>query len=166
MCLMLWVAAEHPIPLVALENPQTPDPVNGYHHIDDVAPDAPVRARVTLPHVRYVGSHEGCGCGYNSGGLACEGLARVTEVTPMLDAMTDDERAAFAADQRSRERLRAIVEGALGHGAVEVFACWDGDEVEVTAAVTEVAPSYFTEFTSPIEERVRYRVVQGCDIVV
>lgn len=163
MCLMLWVAAEHPIPLVTLENPQTPDPVSGYHCVDDVAPDAAVRARFTLPHVRYVASHEGCGCGYNSGGLGWEGFERVADATPMLDAMTDDEREKFSAEQGSRARLRAIVEDALARGAVEVFGCWDGDEVEVTAAVTEVTPSYFTEFTSPIVERVRYRVVQGCD---
>ncbi len=158
MCLMLWVAAEVPIATVSLENPQTPDPVHGYHRIEEVAPNATVRARFALSHVRYVGSHEGCGCGYNSGGLAFDGFERVDEAREYLTAMRDEEREKFEREQRSRERLRAIIEEALRHGAVEVFGCWAGDEVDAAIAVEEVTPSRFTELLEPIEERVLYRV--------
>ena len=160
MCLMLWVASEVPLATVTLADPQTPDPVNGYHRVEAVAPGAPVRARFTLSHVSYVGSHEGCGCGYNSGDLAFEGFERVDEVREHLTAMSDEERAKFDREQRSRELLRAIVEDALTRGAVEVFGCWAGDEVEAAIAVEEVAPSRFTELVEPIEERVLYRVTR------
>lgn len=158
MCLMLWVAAEQPIPEVTLVNPQTPDPVSGYHRIEDVAPDARVRARFTLPCVSYVGSHEGCGCGYNSGSIGWEGFARVDEVTSLFGALLDEERTAFLVEQGSRERLRALVERALVWGAVEVFGCWAGDEVDPTVAVEEVNAEHFSVMTEPIAERVLYRV--------
>ncbi len=161
MCLLLWVASEQPIPLVSLVDPQTPDPENGYHRIDDVATDAPVRARFSLPHLRYVGSHEGCGCGYNSSELAWTGLVRVDDITPLYEAMSSEERESFDAEQKSRKRLRAIVERALAVGAVEVFACWSGDEVDPATSERDVEPSYFTEYAEPIEERVRYRVVRA-----
>lgn len=161
MCLMVWIAAEAPLASVAPETPLTPDPLHGYHRVEDVASSAPVRARFSLPHVHYVGSHEGCGCGYNSGDLASGGFERVDEVRAYLDAMRDDEREAFSSAQRSRARLRAIVEEALTQVAVEVFGCWAGDEAESERRVEAVAPSHFTERLEPIAERVRYRVVGG-----
>lgn len=159
MCLMVWVASARPLSAVALANPQVPDPVSGYHRVEEVAADAAVRARFTLPHVSYVGSHEGCGCGYNSDDLTWQGFERVDEVTPLLDAMGADERAEFAQEEGSRWRLRAIVEGAMGGGDVEVFGCWDGDQVEEALREAPVEPSWFTEWLAPIEDRVRYRLV-------
>lgn len=88
---MVWVASARPLSPVAPASPQEPDPVSGYHRVEEVAADAAVRARFTLPHVSYVGSHEGCGCGYNSDGLTWQGFERVDEVTALLDAMGADE---------------------------------------------------------------------------
>ena len=155
---MVWVATTSPVAPVTLANPQTPDPVYGYGRVEAAPAGAPVRARFTLSHVTYVGSHEGCGCGFNSGDLAWEGFERVDEVRPLIDAMSDEERAKFLAAQGSRERLRAIVEGALTAGPVEVFGCWAGDEVDAAVGCEDVAPAHFTERTEPIGERVLYRV--------
>lgn len=135
--------------------------MSGYHRVEEVAADAAVRARFTLPCVSYVGSHEGCGCGYNSDDLTWQGFERVDEVTALLDAMGPDERAEFAQEEGSRGRLRAIVEGAKGCGDVEVFGCWDGDQVEEAVRGVTVEASWFTEWLAPIEERVRYRLCAG-----
>jgi hypothetical protein len=108
--------------------------------------------------VTYVGSHEGCGCGYNSGDLAWQGIDDVADAVALLGAMTDDEREKFLAEQRSRARLWALVSAALGDGPVEVYACWAGnEEVEPTGERT-IAPAWLADRTAPPEERVRYRV--------
>jgi hypothetical protein len=158
MCLLVWMASARPLPPVTLASPQQPHPVDGYARVEAVDADAPVRARFTLPHVSYVGSHEGCGCGYNSGDLTWQGFQRVDEVAPLVGAMGADERAAFTDAQRSRERLRALVEDAAAWGDVEVFGCWSGDEGDEAVRVEAVASSWFTEWLAPIEERVRYVV--------
>jgi hypothetical protein len=158
MCLLVWVASVVPLPTVAPATPQTPHPLDGYHRVEPVAADAPVRARFTLPHVAYVGAWTGCGCGFNSGDLAWQGFSRADEVTPLVDAMQDAEREAYGQEERSRVLLRTLVERALDAGAVEVFGCWAGDEATPETGTETVEPAWFTERIEPIAEGVRYRV--------
>jgi len=70
--------------------------------------NAPVRRHFSQPCVYYAGSHEGCGCGFQYGEY-------------------EDEDP--SANQDSRRRLAEFLSLALQHQpAVEVFACWSGDE--------------------------------------
>jgi hypothetical protein len=110
--------------------------------------------------VTYVGSHEGCGCGFNSGVPAFEGFEAVADVLPLLGAMNDEEREGFLAEQRSRERLKALISAALPWGPVEVYACWAGDEEAPQEASKTVQADWFTRRVAPFEERVLY-VVRG-----
>ena len=126
MCLMVWVGTVEAVPPVA--KPTAPSAEAGYHYVEEVPDDAPIRVRLTSPHVTYVGSHEGCGCGYNSGDLSWQGIEAVADAMDLIEAMTADEREEFLAEQRSRVRLRDLVCTALAAGPVEVYACWAGDE--------------------------------------
>ena len=156
MCLMVWIGTVEPVAAVA--KPVDPTAEAGYHYVEEVRADAPIRSRFTTPHVTYVGSHEGCGCGYNSGDLAWQGIEDATDAMALLGAMTEDELEEFIAEQRSRARLRALVSAALGDGPVEVYACWAGDEKVEPIGDRTIAPARLTERTAPLEERVRYRV--------
>lgn len=156
MCLVVWVASAAPI--APVPNPQVPDAVDGYHAVVDVAADDPVRARFSLPHVSSVNAHAGCGCGFASNDLTRQGFVCVDEATPFVDAMLPREQAAFAAEQRSRTLLRAVIERALLHGAVEVYGCWFGDEERDAESAQDVEPAWFTEQLSPVAERVLYSV--------
>jgi hypothetical protein len=158
MCLMVWIGSMRPLPERHLVNPQVPDPVLGYHHVEWVEDSDPIRGRFTLPHVALVGSHEGCGCAYNTGEFEWQGFERLDEVVELLEALTKEERDVLEADQRSRERLRDLVVAALADGPVEVFGCWVGDEAEPALREEVVQPSYFTTRIAPIVERVRYLV--------
>lgn len=157
MCLMVWVGTATAVPAVA--GPTRHDVDADYYCVEDVAADAPIRARFTSPHVTYVGSHEGCGCGFNSADLLFQGIDMMTEATALLGAMDEEERADLAAEQRSRTRLGALVCAALQHGLVEIYGCWAGDEAEPLSDERTIVPSWLTERTVPIEERVRYRVI-------
>ncbi|MBL8719433.1 MAG: hypothetical protein JNL79_25825 [Myxococcales bacterium] len=158
MCLMVWLGSMRALPEHRLANPQVPDPRLGYHRVETVPDAAPVRARFTLPHVAYVGSHEGCGCGFNSGDLEWQGFELVAEIAPLIEALGAEERAEFEAEQRGRERLRDLVATAFADGPVEVFGCWAGDEGDPSVNDMEVDVSHFATRLAPIVERVRYLV--------
>jgi len=153
---MVWIGTAAAVPPVA--KPTSPSEADGYHYVEEVRADAPVRARLAAAHVTYVGSHEGCGCGYNSDDLASQGIDDVVDAMALLDAMTTDEREAFLAEQRSRARLRALVCAALANGPVEIYACWAGDEAAPPSGEQAIDPAYLTDRTAPLEERFRYVV--------
>ena len=156
MCLMVWLGTVGPVATVA--KPTWPTAETGYHYVEEVPTDALIRSRFTTQHVTYVGSHEGCGCGYNSGDLAWQGLDDVADAVALLVAMTDDEREQFLAEQRSRARLRALICAAIEDGPVEVYACWAGDEEAEPIGERTIASTWLTDRTAPLEECVRYRV--------
>jgi hypothetical protein len=151
---MVWIGTSRALP--SAPRRRDPDPETGYAFVEEVAGDAPVRARFASPHVTYVGSHEGCGCGYHSGGLAFQSVATVADARALIGAMTDEERAEFAAEQHSRERLRALVERERSCGPVELFACWAGDEIEPAVATRGAECSWLTDQLEPFDERVLY----------
>ena len=153
MCLMVWIGT------VAAVMP-SPEQRNeaALDCVENVPTDAPIRARFASPHVMYVGSHQGCGCGFNSAELAWQGFEWVAEAMALLDAMTDEEREELLAAQRSRVRLRELVCGALAAGPVEIYACWAGDEDAAPTREATIDPTWLTERTSPLEERCRYTV--------
>jgi hypothetical protein len=62
MCMVVYLAADAPLPLISWDA-QAP----AFHVKALGSRDDPVRARFSKPHVYYVGSHEGCGCGFGYG---------------------------------------------------------------------------------------------------
>lgn len=169
--MMVWVGTAQPITPVPRQpiNPvprQPSDPPepefnwheHDYHYIESVPDDAPVRGRFTTPHVSYVASHKGCGCGYNADEYLCGDYHEFAEVVDLLEALTADERQDFLASQRSRERLRDVVTAALAGGEVQVFACWAGDENVAALEHQEVDAEWCARQLQPLAERVLYRV--------
>lgn len=159
MCLLVWIASDAEIAPFRRAERTVPDPSVGYAEVIPVAADAPIRARFALPNVVAFGSHEGCGCGFNSDDCTFAGFETTREVEPLLAALGDAERAEFLAEQGSRGRLRdAVARASAAGGRVDVYACWAGDEPLEPLARVEVSASHFAERLSPLAERVMYRV--------
>jgi hypothetical protein len=78
MCLMVWLGSARP--LAAVLAPTTPDPIVGYFNVTAEPVDSPVRAQFLQPYVSYVGSHEGCGCGFCSQQMELAGYDLVADV--------------------------------------------------------------------------------------
>lgn len=105
MCLVVFIGSDYALPTIAWDERQP-----GFHVTELGERDEPVRKQFSKPCVYYLGSHEQCGCGFQ------------------CDTMHEDA-AALAAKRESRRRLVEFVEVALQHqSAVELFACWDGDQ--------------------------------------
>lgn len=106
MCMMVYVASDYPLPALAWDQARP-----NFHVIELDDREEPVRCRFSKPYVYYVGSHEGCGCGFQYG------------------EYTGFEEADLAQRQASRRCLAEFLAVALQHQLeVELFACWDGDQ--------------------------------------
>jgi len=148
---MVWVGTERPVAAAPCESP----------YRDAGPPAVAIRRRVPSQCVTYIGSHEGCGCGFNSSDVEWQGFDDEAELAPLVGALLDSEREKYLAERGSRERLHAIVASALADGSVFVHACWAGDEGKTPAEVEEVDASWLLTRTSPLKEGVQYRVTRA-----
>jgi len=106
--MMVYLAADLPLRAVPWNEAEP-----GFN-TSALAPDEErVRRQFTKPHLIYVGSHEGCGCGFQLG-----------EYPP--DYLESHE---LALRKRSLQQFAAFLREELARvKAIEVFACWDGDQ--------------------------------------
>ena len=133
MCMVLYVAADRPLPLVAWDER---DPA--FHVTELPDSEAAVRARFSKPYVYYAGSHEGCGCGFSYGWW------------------DGDEPERTAPARESVRRLRAYLEAATrAAGPLELYACWSGDEGDEAWHRRELTPRDFAHDAAEfqLEER-------------
>ena len=115
MCLVVYIAAPAPLPLIPWDQ-NAP----AFNVTDLTATEEPVRRHFTQPHVQQAGSHTGCGCGFNEGRqyAGYDGA--------------DEQRA--TAIQSSSQLARYLVD----HRVSQVYSCWSGDESEPQASVRTI----------------------------
>lgn len=106
MCLAVYIASPSPLPLVAWREE---DPA---FYVQDAELDDPVRAHFGWANVYYVGSHEGCGCGF-----------AYNQLPKHLQESGDE-----AQRRSSVAALRDYVREATALGPVQLFACWEGEQ--------------------------------------
>ena len=105
--MVLYAGSDAPLPRIAWD-PGAP----AFHVADLDEAVAPVRSHFAHPHVAYVGSHEGCGCGFQLGEHA--GFEDPEDVSR--------KRATLA-------RLADYLDLRLDEGcSIAIYACWSGDE--------------------------------------
>jgi hypothetical protein len=104
MCHVLYMASDKERPLVSWD-----DAHRGFHV---ALRDGVAVPHLTKPHIRYLGSDQGCGCGFQTAGLA------------MID---DKEQRAIV--RKNQEGLaRYLSECLSDEEFIELFTCWNGDE--------------------------------------
>jgi len=95
--------------------------------------------------VRYAGSFEGCGCGFNA------------SYAPEWDdpAEEDDH---FLAGKESRRLLREYIERNLIR---QIYACWSGDEGINLESQLDITPEQITDPNFQIPERTLLRISES-----
>ena len=126
MCVLVYIASDHELPLIPWKEDAPAFCVGA------LAPDeARVRAQFSKANLYHLGSHEGCGCGFQHGEY------------PDFD---DDENDKIEREKRRNscrqlsEYLSLVVQK---FGEVEIFACWDGDQEAPISGKERVSPEYF-----------------------
>lgn len=107
MCMMLYVASDKPLPTVAWDKDI---PNFNVKELDENSKT--VRKQFSKSYVYYLGSHQGCGCGFSYGQYD-------------YDDQKEEENAARESVRRLSEYLSQVLETA---GTLEIYSCWDGDQ--------------------------------------
>ena len=139
MCVMIYIAADEPLPLVPWDEERPA------FHVTDV----PKRRRRVCKHftkryVYYAGSHERCGCGFQYGEWPGEEEA---------------EAEGYAASRQSRADLAEYLRQALRLvSEVELYACWVGHEPQAPSRAGSITPDDLTTSRTSFREREFRRV--------
>lgn len=123
MCRVLYAAADMPPPQVLAQSPPA-----AFRTRPLKTSEEPVRVHFTKPHVYHLGAYDGCSCGFSYG------------------LGGNDEEA-------SRESVRQLgtflADAVARTGSLELYACWDGDQVEpATERTTVTAVDFSGEATA------------------
>lgn len=103
-----------------------------------------VRIQFSLPHVIYVGSHDGCSCGF----------------------FAEDDDAEEDKRQRNEDasKLTNYLSQALEAGAkLEMFLCWQGGEIDSQTGRKQVSPVDFLSTDFPLGENEFATIVANVD---
>jgi hypothetical protein len=119
MCNVVYIACAQPLREIAWDEAAPQFYVQRLEEDDHV-----VRQRFSHPHVYYVGSYQGCGCG----------LA-------YAPAAGDDSEEGHRS-RRDRDLFAAFLEEELARtrASVQLFTCWAGDEWEAPDHDHQIEP--------------------------
>jgi len=149
MCLMVYIASDVPLPLI---------PWDERHRFNVSELEArydSVRKQFTKPHVFMVGSHTGCGCGFES---TVPVFASAEELQRAIQAGSFDPRQEPSADpasKQSRAELAEYLRKALTlQTSIELYACWEGEEGLTPASRAIIEPDDIEHATGFLDCRV------------
>jgi hypothetical protein len=150
MCLVLYIGSDNPCPLVEPQDfslidhddPSWPSKVVQFA-VEEIAGDEKAVANhFDTRIVRYVGSFEGCGCGFNASYL-----------NEWEEPSEPDER--FLAGKESRRLLQEYVER---HEIRQIYACWSGDEALQPTLNMDIDSSSLTDMHFQFPERAMLKI--------
>jgi hypothetical protein len=114
--------------------------------VQEIAGDEKVVANhFDTEFVRYAGSFEGCGCGFNA------------SYAPEWDEPAEVD-VHFLAGKESRRLLREYIET---HQIRQIYACWNGDEALDTESQLDIIPDQITDQNFQIPERSLLRILES-----
>ena len=146
MCLVLYIGSDADCPLlepqdftvIDRDDDSWPTKVVPFSVQELAGDEKSVAKHFDTKIVRYAGSFEGCGCGFNA------------SYAPEWDepAAEDDH---FIAGKESRQLLREYVEQ---HQIRLIYCCWSGDEAIETESIIDITPGSITDPNFQFPQRV------------
>ena len=129
MCMMLYIAADKPLPLIPWDENSPLFNVTALQEYSEA-----VRKQFSKPFIFYLGAHTGCSCGFSYGQYIKD------------DAVPEELRE--LEEKNSVQSLLAYLTDAVKlTGSLELYSCWNGDE-EGPADLRETI--YFDELPQKI----------------
>ena len=121
MCLYIYVGTGQPLQEIEW------DEENPAFYVERLGEDEEsVRPHFSKPHVYYVGSDGGCGCGFQP------------EDWP--EGSTDPD---MLSNRENRRKLIEFIESVVQQGPIELFAVWAGEQSAEPQERLEVTPAHF-----------------------
>jgi hypothetical protein len=126
MCMMLYVAADRPLPSIEWRK-EAPE-----FYITSLPPAyEAVRRQFTKSFLYFAGAHTGCGCGFQYGLHPVEGEGQ------WADNLREEE----AAGRNSVRRLSEYLSQVVASGEVELYSCWAGQETDQPEERASITPA-------------------------
>lgn len=132
MCLAVYIAHSQPLPSKPWDESNPSIFIKELNEQDRLIQD-----KFTLKHIYYLGSHEGCGCGF----------AYAERLAPEEDKL---RRA-----QNYRELAAYLTEHKIS-GWLEFFACWEGEQEKGPASVEQIEKTNLEEPNIEFSEQKKY----------
>lgn len=122
MCFTIYLGSSVQGPLVEWNSDQ---PTFHTKHLDKN--EEGILDRVSLPHVLYMGSDQGCGCGFR------HALRDRTDWLPAIEEEGDSRKT-----QENHVNLVQYLSDNLLNQNIEIYACWNGDVVDRVDVVEKI----------------------------
>ena len=136
MCNVLYLASDQPLPVV----PWDPN-IRGFHAVLPEAREEVVAKHFSKRHVRYLGSHLQCGCGFFYPDRNPDG------------SIEPDELEEWEEVRKTREGLVGYLRTTIQQaGPVEVVLSWSGEEARPVTRVPDLTPDAFLEEVFPLRD--------------
>jgi len=105
MCLAVYLASDKPLPLISWSREKP-----SFYVEKLTSAEESVKTQFEIPHIYYLGSHEGCGCGFFKTGQDWDVLGRSQAQENYTQLVSYLKQVQF---QDSRN---------------QIYVCWQGDE--------------------------------------
>ena len=123
MCWALYAASDMELPIIDWDNSAP-----AFYTSQPDAHEARVKCQFSLSNIVYLGSHEGCGCGF------------FNDEEPLAQANSCSALADYLALARS------------SGAALEVFLCWEGGQGNPASTRTQLSAAEFKSQPFPLAE--------------
>jgi hypothetical protein len=144
MCWTLYVSTPIKLPLIEWDSKQPR--FNARKLKDD---ELAIVSRFTMPEVVYVGSDQGCGCGFRHALIADkEWYPIVEEDNDMIEVI-----------QKNHEDLYQYLTDNVKIGLIEVYGCWNGNITDSIDCVVEISIKDLTDKDFYFKEGWLYKVL-------
>lgn len=139
MCLVVYIASDQELPEIPW------DASSPQFHVDVIDDrEKAINRHLTLPHVAYAGSNQGCGCGFRK------------PVDMPEEFLEPDE---LEESQANYNALASYIANLQKYGAsLEIYACWDGDQAHPSESESRVAAEELASRNFTLEEKTRYEL--------
>lgn len=144
MCFVLYLASDHPVPAIPWDEAD-----RKLHTRELNEHDGRVVEHFKKAFVKYVGSDQGCGCGFRHVGPNTDEWGKWI---PEGEEEPDEE-------QVNHRQLHSLLSGLLEKEAeIELFGCWNGDYAEPSSGSLAISPATILDEKFHFSERRCYLV--------
>lgn len=133
MCLAVYLASDKPLPLIEWSEKEP-----SFYVGELTKFDKSVKIQFEFPYIYYIGSHEGCGCGFFKEGREKEEVRRAEE---------------------NYSQLVSYIKNAQSTGTKnQIYSCWEGDQDSDPEFRENIDLSCLTDKNFEFKEKTLYAI--------
>jgi len=139
MCLAVYIASDHELPEISW------DESNPQFYVETIeGREGKIDRHLTLSHVAYAGSNQGCGCGFNK---PIDMPEELLEPKELEEAQSNYD--ALADYIKKLKKLGA---------SFEIYVCWEGEQAHPSKSKSRITTEELASKDFVLEEKTYYEL--------